>query len=694
MTPDPADAPRPHRSISARLAAMGALIALLVSVVAMGFLLYRVYRAEIDLANQRLDSASRVILPSLQLALWEFDERQLILALDGIRTVPGVADVVLVSSDGRRWRAGTPIEAPLFRRSFDVASLEADDPPLGQLSVSVGYERVRDRVQAQAISLSIIVVIAVFGSAVLFSLLFRLRVARHLESMATYAANLRLDIDQPELVLKRRTASESDELDQVASAINLMRARIVEFVQLKAEYERGLIRHQEILESQVAERTSELARKAEELELAHAAESAARAEAERTAERLADFAGVAADGFWETDADLRLTYVSPGLAQVLGLHSEHVVGLAPDAAYRQAHPTTRMATDFMEPLRARADFTGQLMVSRSADGTKRWLVNQGRARWDETGAFTGFRGAITDVTASHEATTALRASETRLRLITDHMPALVSCISKDHVFTFNNLTYERWLARPLSGITGQHVRTIYGDEVYDRVRPSLDRAFAGERVTFELANGGRVYRVTYLPSLEADGTVNQIYGLAHDITHLKSVEQELRTLAERDALTGLPNRRQLEAVFPATLDRCVTSESQLALMFLDLDHFKSINDRHGHGVGDQVLRAFSERLVASVRLSDIVARLAGDEFVILLPGLRHPEEAERIARTIISAMAPVLHIDGITLQLSTTIGIAFGASPDATLSSLLHAADQSLYHAKARERGTFAFAMV
>jgi len=693
MTSIPDPTAKPHRSISARLVAVSALIALLVSAIAMGFLLYRVYRAEIELANQRLDAASSVILPSLQLALWEFDERQLILALDGIRTVPGVAEVVLVSTDGRRWHTGAPIDSPLFQREFDLASMGPDDPPLGRLSVSVGFERVQERVRAQAISLSIIVLIAVFGSALLFSLLFRLRVARHLETMATYAANLRFDIEQPELVLQRRSTHEADELDQVASAMNLMRSRVIEFVQLKAEYERGLIRQQEILEAQVEERTRELARKAHELEIAHAAESAARSDAEREAERLADFAGVAADGFWETDAELRLIYMSPWAAQVLGLDPDHLIGLTPESAYRHAHPKASFGPQFMAPLRARTDFSEQMIVARGNDGTRRWLVNQARARHDGAGAFLGFRGTISDITASHEGAIALKASESRLRLITDNLPALISCISPDHVFTFNNLTYERWLSRPLTEITGQPVRSLYGDEVYARIQPPLDQAFAGERVTFELQNGGRIYRVTYLPSVESDGSVSQVYGLAHDITRLKDVEQELRTLAERDALTGLPNRRQLETIFPVLLRRSVDAGARVALMFLDLDRFKSINDRHGHGVGDQVLRTFSDRLVASVRHSDIVARLAGDEFVILLGNIRLNDEAERVALNIIAAMKPKLLVDGIELAMSTTIGIAFGVTRDDTLAKLLHVADQALYRAKAAERGTFAFGL-
>lgn len=285
-------------------------------------------------------------------------------------------------------------------------------------------------------------------------------------------------------------------------------------------------------------------------------------------------------------------------------------------------------------------------------------------------------------------------NEARLRLITDNMPALISRIAPDRRFLFNNRAYERWLERPLAEITGQRLQDVYTPEQYQRIAPHLETAFSGELVTFEIFTGRRHVRATYVPEIDSEGRVESVYGLVHDITQIKQVEEELRRLAQFDPLTGLANRRRFEERMHEAIARSERSGDTLALLFLDLDRFKRINDSLGHKTGDRVLQEFAARLLASVRQTDTVARLAGDEFVIVLENL-HPhtarEEVDVVARKILAAMSPSLRVDDAIVGLSTSIGIALRVPGEIDAPALLQRADAALYAAKHAGRGTWRF---
>jgi diguanylate cyclase (GGDEF)-like protein len=176
---------------------------------------------------------------------------------------------------------------------------------------------------------------------------------------------------------------------------------------------------------------------------------------------------------------------------------------------------------------------------------------------------------------------------------------------------------------------------------------------------------------------------------ARDITRIKAVERQLRQRAEQDELTGLPNR----AIFFDRLDRALADarikQTGVAVLFLDVDRFKQVNDTHGHPVGDAVLREFAARLRSVVRGSDTIARLGGDEFAMILPGLPGIEHAERVAADILAAIGARFDVDGVHLDVGTSIGVAYSHGGNETPESLLGRADRKLYQAKSDGRGRF-----
>lgn len=301
-----------------------------------------------------------------------------------------------------------------------------------------------------------------------------------------------------------------------------------------------------------------------------------------------------------------------------------------------------------------------------------------------------------DITAQKQAEINARTAERRLQLIADNIPAAVSIIDREHVYRFNNAAYERATGRPLSEITGQHVEEVLGAAAYAQIAPHLARALDGHRTQFELRQerpeGPRFLRGSYQPKRDDDGTVVGVFGMILDQTELKQTEDQLRVMAEFDALTKLANRYRLYDMIALSGARAQRRGAGRGLLYLDVDKFKAINDRHGHAGGDAVLVEFARRLKTAVRATDTVARLAGDEFVVLLEDVHDVGDAVRVADSILAAMsAPVPYLD-VDIAVGTSIGIAYANAVDEAADAWLHRADGALYAAKAAGRGGYRLA--
>ena len=186
--------------------------------------------------------------------------------------------------------------------------------------------------------------------------------------------------------------------------------------------------------------------------------------------------------------------------------------------------------------------------------------------------------------------------------------------------------------------------------------------------------------------MKSSGSTKALRGVATDVTMAKQATDQIAHLAHFDGLTNLPNR----SLFIETLQRSLArlkEDQSLAVLYLDLDHFKLINDTMGHSVGDQVLQEVGNRLEAAVGAGDMVARLSGDEFVICLNNIDHPEDALRTASTIFEGLAKPLMIDGHMIASGISLGIALSTGPSDTAEGLLQNADIALYKSKKNGRG-------
>ncbi|BDV42034.1 diguanylate cyclase [Geotalea uraniireducens] len=187
------------------------------------------------------------------------------------------------------------------------------------------------------------------------------------------------------------------------------------------------------------------------------------------------------------------------------------------------------------------------------------------------------------------------------------------------------------------------------------------------------------------------GEVQGVVCLAHDMRERKRVEAEIRDLAYSDQLTGLPNRALFQDRLGQALAHAHRDEAMVAILFLDLDRFKDVNDTMGHSNGDQLLAAVAERLKGSVRQTDTLARVGGDEFVIILSSVREERSASVVAQMVLDIMGAPFEIDGKEVFISTSIGIAVYPGDGADGDTLLRHADMALYAAKERGRNAFSF---
>ena len=204
--------------------------------------------------------------------------------------------------------------------------------------------------------------------------------------------------------------------------------------------------------------------------------------------------------------------------------------------------------------------------------------------------------------------------------------------------------------------------------------------------------GTKYGEVMVAPVKDAGGRCKQLVGTVHDVTDRRAAEERLHRLAHHDGLTGLPNRRQLYKC----LEKEIRSAGEhggrpVALLYLDLDRFKHVNDTLGHAIGDELLRRVAERLLSCTRLRDTVGRLGGDEFGIVAPLAQKPEDAAALARKVIDEFKRPLALDAHEVLVTPSIGITVCPDDACEPEAMMNFADTAMYHAKAAGRNTWRF---
>lgn len=268
--------------------------------------------------------------------------------------------------------------------------------------------------------------------------------------------------------------------------------------------------------------------------------------------------------------------------------------------------------------------------------------------------------------------------------VLDLMPDAVCVVDPEGRLLFVNASFQR--------IFGYAPEEVLGRQIFSLVHPDdlLATAEQAERVmTGELQ---RHFRNRYI---HKDGHTVDIQwsarwlpehrvriGVGHEVTELRRAERELEHRANHDSLTGLVNRDRLRVELQAAIDRAADEGGGLALLYIDLDGFKRVNDRAGHAVGDRLLRELAERMRHAVRQNDLVARVGGDEFVVLLPDCRDAQAAREVADSLRARLTAPCQLPEGLFQLDASIGVAAFPAHGADAEALLMHADGAMYAAK------------
>ena len=290
---------------------------------------------------------------------------------------------------------------------------------------------------------------------------------------------------------------------------------------------------------------------------------------------------------------------------------------------------------------------------------------------------------LRDVTERKRSEEALEESERLLRAVTEGAPVITFALDAEGVFTFENGCALRTLGvEPNRNNVGRSVFEVYAG--HPEIMGYVRRALSGEEVVATVELGGRSYHTTYAPQRGKDGGTEGVIGVATDITDRVRLEKELEHRALHDALTGLPNRDLLADRLGHALNRTGRRGDKVAVLFVDLDDFKIVNDSLGHEMGDGLLVEVARRIRSALRPEDTVSRMGGDEFVVLLEDVAGEAEATEVVGRVLRTLEPPVSLGDEEISVTASIGVALlGASEEgATPESLLANADAAMYRAK------------
>lgn len=298
----------------------------------------------------------------------------------------------------------------------------------------------------------------------------------------------------------------------------------------------------------------------------------------------------------------------------------------------------------------------------------------------------------------------LEESEHLHRFIVDHSPDIVFVLDKQGNFTFLNDTVYQALGFQKDELIGQHYSTIISGESMDQARYVFAERSEGQHKprNVELTlkskdNSEHRFFDTSTLSIDLDSSSNHgsniqgTYGVARDITDKKQSQELIRYQAHHDMLTRLPNRMLLEDRLNLAIAQARRNDEKLAVMFLDLDRFKWVNDTLGHTNGDRLLQAVSKRLEGSLRQGDTLARFGGDEFALILPNVNTEQDAIIIAEKIITELKEPFSVDEHDLYVTASIGISIYPDSGDTIEALIASADLAMYSVKDHGKNGYKF---
>jgi len=403
------------------------------------------------------------------------------------------------------------------------------------------------------------------------------------------------------------------------------------------------------------------------------------------------------DLVWSVDLQGCWTYLNPAaVRRIYGCKATDLLG-RPQQELVAQEVRERDAAVFARVLGGEAVFRHETRHQRH-DGSAVDLSFNAVPLRDARGEVVGATGTARDISEERAAAAALHETVEKLRLAVDAAELVYWEWDRDA----DRLYWGRNPVRLADSADGQVTRwTDYRDAVHpeDRERYLAVVGAAWEQsgaLSQEYRVIGRDGRVAWISSHaktlpDAPGRPRRMIGVTQDITERKGREEQERFLAYHDSLTGLPNRRLLDDRLRQAVSLAQRRDARVAVMLIDLDDFKRVNDRLGHRAGDAVLREVAQRLSACVRKADTLARQGGDEFVVVIPALGQEADCQVVAEKILRALGPALRVDDEEVRIGASIGISIFPGDAGDGDALLRNADAAMYRAKQLGRNNYRF---
>ena len=420
---------------------------------------------------------------------------------------------------------------------------------------------------------------------------------------------------------------------------------------------------------------------------------AARAALERSETGLRLALEGSGSGMWDWDLRSWQSTASPSLQRLLHYRGENFA--------QDFHLRERLHPDERRRLVVRARYaiaTGapfqETVRLRCFDGLYRWFMARGQRHLDATGQLERFSGIITDLSTTH-------AAEERQRLaaavVDNTQEGVVVADAQGRILSVN-AAFTRLLGYSEEELLGKNPSTFksgrHDRAFYEAMWATMHRTDHWQGEIWNRRKNGEVFpeHMSLSTVRDAAGNITHYVCIFSDISEQKVQQERLEYLAHRDALTGLSNRVWFRQQLEGAVRQAQASGEQMAVLLINLDRFKDVNDSYGHAVGDEVLQHLARQVRTALRPGDLLGRLAGDEMAVVARNLRHAEGAAAVARQLIAAVAePWRSPEGLEVVVGSSVGICMFPEHADTAELLLQGAHSAVYGAKARGRGALCF---
>jgi diguanylate cyclase (GGDEF)-like protein/PAS domain S-box-containing protein len=412
-------------------------------------------------------------------------------------------------------------------------------------------------------------------------------------------------------------------------------------------------------------------------------------------QRFRELADNIREVFWLFDwNEQRVLYVSPAYEKIWGRSVEDLYTCYEDWG-ESIHPDDAAYAEksFAQILQTGGGQNREYRIIRP-DGTIRWVSDRGFAITDDDGQMAHIAGIAEDITERKKVETALRDSEEKFRTLAEQSPNMIFINKGGQIIYTNNTSKE------VLGYTKEEFYSpdfsflsIIAPEHRDLAKQSFNIHRQGREVqpleySLVTKNGDRLEVIVNTRLINFNGDT-AILGTVTDITPQKLTEKKLAHFASHDALTELKNRRAFDDGLAVELARAERNEGIFAVFLLDLDNFKLINDQYGHDMGDSVLQHAAERLSSSLRKSDLIARIGGDEFILMLPDVKQAQDILSLAEKILVSFRMPFTINKQDISITASIGVAVYPLDGDDPTTLKKHADTAMYRVKANGKDNY-----